>query len=87
MQELINFFTVSPTSSMVYTLVFGVIFMVMGLVNEVLCVIQRFLYLCNPRLRHMFTWTTGMWLPVRLLVIITLPQALYQLFFVVLELG
>lgn len=87
MQAVINFFTVTPPEALLFVLTMGVIFIAIGWVNEVIAVFRRILYLFSPATRGLFTWHTGVWMPVRLFVIVILPQVLFQLFTEVLKFG
>lgn len=87
MQALINFFTVTPSESVVFLLIFGVFFAAYGWVNEVFATARRIRYLFSPATRGLFTWHTAVWMPVRLFVIVILPQVLFQFFTEVLKFG
>lgn len=87
MEAIINFFTVTPSGSLVYLLVFGVIFVALGWLNEVYAVFKRLRYLTSESTRGLFTWQTAAWMPVRLFVIIILPQVLFQFFTEVVKFG
>lgn len=87
MQAVINFFTVTPPEALLFVLTMGVIFITIGWVNEVIAVFRRIRYLFSPATRGLFTWHTGVWMPVRLFVIVLLPQVLFQLFTEVLKFG
>lgn len=87
MQAVINFFTVTPPEALMFVLDFGVIFIAIGWIAEVLAVFRRFRYLCSESTRGLFTWQTAAWMPVRLFVLIILPQVLYQFFTSVIKFG
>lgn len=87
MQALINFFTVTPPEAVLFVLTMGVIFIAIGWVKEVFAVFRRIRYLFSPATRGLFTWHTAVWMPVRLFVIVILPQVLFQLFTEVLKFG
>lgn len=87
MQALINFFTVTPPEAVLFVLTIGVIFIAIGWVKEVFAVFRRIRYLFSQATRGLFTWHTGVWMPVRLFVIVFLPQVLFQLFTEVLKFG
>lgn len=80
MEAIINFFTVTPGESVVFVLVFGLIAIALGWLKEVACVYRRIRYLCSPATRDMVTWQTWVWMPVRLFVIVILPQVIFQFF-------
>jgi|AGFT01.1.fsa_nt_gi hypothetical protein len=80
MEAIINFFTVTPADSVVYVLIFGVVFIVIGWFNEVFQVFKRIRYLTSESTRGLVTWHTWVWMPVRLFVIVILPQVIYQFF-------
>lgn len=87
MQAIIDFFTVTPTEALIFVIVFGVFWIIHGWVNEVFAVARRIRYLFSPATRGLFTWQTAVWMPVRLFVVVILPQALFQFFTEVLKLG
>lgn len=80
MEAIINFFTVAPGESTLFVLVFGVISIALGWLSEVYQVYKRIRYLSSPATRGLVTWQTWVWMPVRLFVIIILPQVLFQFF-------
>lgn len=87
MQALIDFFIVTPAESVVFVLLFGVFWIACGWFYEVFQTARRIIYLFSPQTRGLFTWKTGVWMPVRLLVIIVLPQVLFQFFTEVVKFG
>lgn len=87
MEAIIDFFTVTPADSLAYLLVFGVFFVAIGWLGEVYAVFKRLRYLTSESTRGLFTWQTGIWMPVRLFVIIILPQVLFQFFTEVVKFG
>jgi len=87
METIIKLFTVTPFDSLAYILIFGVVFVVFGWLSEVNQVYKRIRYLSSPATRDLVTWMTWVWMPVRLLVIIILPQVLFQFLTEVLKLG
>lgn len=87
MEAIINFFTVGPGESTLFVLVFGVIAIALGWIQEVACVYRRIRYLCSPATRDMVTWQTWVWMPIRLFVIVILPQVIFQFFTEVVKFG
>lgn len=82
MQALINFFSVDAFNSVVLFLMFGFIGLVWLFVAELQCVYQRFSALFNEDLRKAngYNWGTVAWMPIRLYVLIVIPQAIYVFF-------
>ena len=71
---LIDFLTADFASTILVTLVFGFIGMVLLFCAEVRDVYHRVRLFCNKETRHLLTWKTYAWLPVRLYVLIVIPQ-------------
>ena len=87
MQAVINFFTITPPEALVFVLLFGVVWIAIGWVNELIATLRRIRYLFSESTRGLFTWQTAVWMPVRLFVLIILPQVLYQFFTSVINFG
>lgn len=87
MQAVINFFTITPPDALVFVLFFGVVWIAIGWVNELIATLRRIRYLFSESTRGLFTWQTAAWMPVRLFVLIILPQVLYQFFTSVIKFG
>lgn len=87
MQILIDLFTITPLESVGFIVVFGVFMIASGFITEVFCVGRRISYLLDPKQRHLFTWKTAVWMPVRILVLILLPQVIFQFFTEVVKFG
>lgn len=87
MQAVINFFTITPPEALMFVLFFGVVWIAIGWVNELIATLRRIRYLFSESTRGLFTWQTAAWMPVRLFVLIILPQVLYQFFTSVIKFG
>lgn len=87
MEAVINFFTVTPNESLFFVLLFGMVGIFIGWFNEAMATFRRLRYLFSESTRGLFTWQTAAWMPVRLFVLIILPQVLYQFFTSFVKLG
>lgn len=87
MQAVINFFTITPPEALMFVLTFGVVWIAIGWINELIATLRRIRYLFSESTRGLFTWQTAAWMPVRLFVLFVLPQVLYQFFTSVIKFG
>lgn len=84
---MLEFFTATVGSSVLTVLVLGLLACGYAFFAEIFAVYQRIRFALDKRLRHKITWRTLVWLPVRLYVIILIPQIFYIFFTQIITFG
>lgn len=84
---MLEFFTATVGSSVLTVIVLGLLACGYCFFAEVFNVYQRLRFALDKRQRYKITWKTLVWLPVRLYVIILIPQIYYIFFTQIIKFG
>ncbi|QPI18169.1 hypothetical protein POP15_121 [Pectobacterium phage POP15] len=87
MEAVIAFFTAEPVGALMTLLIFGFVVVCWLFCAEVYCIYQRVRALFNKDLRQGYTWKTVVWMPIRIYVVILIPQIVYILFTEIIKFG
>ncbi|AIA64635.1 membrane protein [Cronobacter phage CR8] len=87
MEAVIAFFTAEPAGALITLLTFGLIGVLWLFCAEVYCIYERVRALFNKGLRQGYTWKTVAWMPIRIYVVILIPQIVYILFTEIIKFG
>lgn len=87
MEAVIAFFTAEPVGALMTLLTFGLIGVCWLFIAEVYFIYERVRALFNKGLRHGYTWKTVAWMPIRIYVVILIPQIVYILFTEIIKFG
>ncbi|AFH21267.1 membrane protein [Cronobacter phage CR3] len=87
MEAVIAFFTAEPAGALITLLTFGLIGLLWLFCVEVSCIYERVRALFNKGLRQGYTWKTVAWMPIRIYVVILIPQIVYILFTEIIKFG
>lgn len=84
---MMEFFTATVGGSVLVVIALGLVMAGITFFAEVFNVYERIRFAMDKRQRHKITWLTLLWLPVRLYVIIMIPQIFYIFFTVIIKFG
>lgn len=87
MEAVIAFFTVQPVGAVITLLTLGLLGAVCLLCAEIWCIYERFRALFCKGLRQDYTWKTVAWMPIRIYMVIIIPQIVYILFTEIIKFG
>lgn len=84
---MLEFFTANVGSSLLVLFFLGLLSSGIAFYAEVFNIYERVRFALDKRQRHKITWKTIVWMPVRLYVIIMIPQVFYIFFTQIVSFG
>lgn len=84
---MLEFFTANVGSSLLVVIALGLLMAGITFFAEVFNVYERIRFALDKHQRYKITWLTLLWLPVRLYVIIMIPQIFYIFFTEIIKFG
>lgn len=84
---MLQYFTATESSAVLTIFAVGLAALLLAFFAEISAVYERAKWALNEELRDNITWRTILWLPVRLFVIILVPQIFYITFTQIISFG